>query len=69
MNAGNFNVEEMNLINLYLPADSRLDLIKRLYRDRANQEGEIRTLIDACLLKLGRMTDVEYAQIVFCAAI
>ena len=69
MNAGNFNVEEMNLINLYLPADSRLDLIKRLYRDRENQEGEIRTLIDACLLKLGRLTDAEYAQIVFCAAI
>lgn len=69
MNAENFNVEEMNLINLYLPADSRLDLIKRLYRDRENQEGEIRTLIDACLLKLGRLTDGEYAQIVFCASI
>lgn len=69
MNAAIFNVEEMNLIAMFLPADSRFALIKRLYREIDQQGDDIRELIKECIRKLSRISDQEYATIYFSAAI
>lgn len=59
MDITNFTVEETQLIALYMPKDSRLQLIRAIVSDKNNQE-DMAELATRTVDKLCRMTDAEF---------
>lgn len=64
-----FNCEETELIAAYMPAESRLALIKRIVKETAGMEKDIRSIAESAVDKLARMSDLEYMHMAFLPAI
>lgn len=63
-----FNCEETELIAAYMPEENRLSLIKRIVKDTAGMEEDIRAVAEHAVDKLARMDDADYMQMSFLPA-
>jgi len=64
-----FTVEEQQLLALYMPRENRLSLIRAVIKDKENMDMEMQKIAEKALSRLSEITDTEYNEMRFEAAI
>lgn len=64
-----FNAEEQELLAGYMPEATRLGLIKKVVKDTAGMEDDIREIAEGAVDKLARMDDLDFVHTSFLHAL
>lgn len=64
-----FTAEEQQLLALYMPRENRLSLMRAVIKDMVDMSMEIRKIAESALSVLSAITDADYNEMRFEAAV